>query len=37
MPEPANGCDQMSDILGIIIGLLLIIYLFISVLRPEKF
>jgi K+-transporting ATPase KdpF subunit len=37
IPEPANGCDEMSDILGIIIGLLLIVYMFVSVLRPEKF
>lgn len=27
----------MADILGIIVGLLLICYLLLSVLRPEKF
>ncbi|MFH0787851.1 MAG: K(+)-transporting ATPase subunit F [Pseudomonadota bacterium] len=27
----------MSDIIGLIIGLILIVYLFITVLRPEKF
>ena len=37
MSASANGCDHMSDILAIIVGLLLIIYMFASVLRPEKF
>jgi len=27
----------MADIIGLIIGLLLVVYLFFSVLRPEKF
>ncbi|MBI5602229.1 MAG: K(+)-transporting ATPase subunit F [Deltaproteobacteria bacterium] len=27
----------MGDIIGLIIGLILIVYLFITVLRPEKF
>ncbi|MCX5884904.1 MAG: K(+)-transporting ATPase subunit F [Proteobacteria bacterium] len=27
----------MTDIFGIIIGLILIVYLFITIIRPEKF
>jgi len=27
----------MADLAGLIVGLLLVVYLFLSVLRPEKF
>gem|GEM_PF-6784441 len=37
MPALVKGFKKMSNILGIIVGLVLIVYLFFTVLRPEKF
>ena len=34
---PWKGCESMLDIVFGIVGLLLIGYLFVSVIRPEKF
>jgi K+-transporting ATPase KdpF subunit len=37
MPGCAGACRDMADILVLIIGLLLIGYLFLTILYPEKF
>ncbi len=33
----AGGCRDMADIVILVIGLLLVVYLFFTVLRPERF
>jgi K+-transporting ATPase KdpF subunit len=35
--RPWQGCKSMMDILVGIVGVLLIVYLFVSVFKPEKF
>lgn len=37
MPVHVRGLEEMNDLFGMIVGLILIVYLLVTILRPEKF